>query len=177
MLVLSRSLQRQSWRASDAVAGAARRCSPRCSPSSILGATSVAASKPWQDWRTWQISGFGTAHLRFNWMQNYARLLDPATKAPVMHARPALCRLVLAGERARCLQRHHLARRRPVRHASSAGPSPTRRRLDAVPAAQLEPAGAAVTEPFSVASTYTDYLFVGGFAEIAGHRGTGCGCR
>ena len=47
----------------------------------------MAASKPWRDWRTWGVAGPGSARLGFDWMENYPRLLDPATNALVMRVK------------------------------------------------------------------------------------------
>ncbi len=81
---------------------------------SILGTTTVAAGRPLRDWRQWDILGAGTAHFRFDLMQNYPRLLDPAEDEVVMRVRSSVPTL-LAGERPRGLQRLQLERRRPGR--------------------------------------------------------------
>ena len=57
---------------------------------SILGATTVEAGKPLRDWRQWDIMGAGTAHFRFDRMQNYPRLLAPAEDEVVMRVRSAV---------------------------------------------------------------------------------------
>src|ERR1019366_290623 len=46
---------------------------------SLLGATPVAASKPWQDWSAWGPLGHSPSRLTFNWMLNFPSLLNPKT--------------------------------------------------------------------------------------------------
>ena len=70
MLVLSRSLRRERWRATDALAGAATATIAALLALSLLGATSVAASKPLRDWRTWEIAAADNARLGFDWMED-----------------------------------------------------------------------------------------------------------
>ncbi len=90
MLVLSRSLQRERWKSSDMVAGAITATLAAVLAFSIIGATSVEAGRPLRDWRTWDIAGVGSTHLRFDWMQNYPRLLDHANDERVMRVRSAV---------------------------------------------------------------------------------------
>ena len=65
-------------RAADAVAGGATAVVAALLALSVLGATSVEAGRPLQDWRAWSLAGPGTELLRFDWMQNYPRLLTRA---------------------------------------------------------------------------------------------------
>jgi protein-glutamine gamma-glutamyltransferase len=160
MLVLSRSLQREHWKSSDIAAGAITATLAAVLALSIIGATSVEAGRPLRDWRTWDIAGVGDAHLRFDWMQNYPRLLDPATNERVMRVRSAVPSYWRANA---------LANFDGASWWSDAPDSPPLRPIQrqdtyvyAVPPGGLEPSGKVVTESFEVASTYTNDLFIGG---------------
>ena len=52
LLMLSRSLERERWKPADSLAGLATTLIAALLGFSLLGATSAAASQPWQDWRT-----------------------------------------------------------------------------------------------------------------------------
>jgi len=160
MLVLSRSLQRERWRATDALAGAATATIAALLALSLLGATSVAASKPLQDWRTWGFGGADSALFVFDWLENYPRLLDPVTNERVMRVRSP----VASYWRANALDAFdgsnwssEASYNDPLTLGSAWGG-----RVYAVPLSHPEPPGKFVTESFEIVSTYTDHLFVGG---------------
>ena len=160
MLVLSRSLRRERWRATDALAGAATATIAALLALSLLGATSVAASKPLRDWRTWELAGADSARLGFEWMQNYPSLLDPTTNARVMRVRSP----VASYWRANALAGFDgttwfsgASSSQDLAPESTSGSF-----VDPVPLSYPEPPGKLVTESFEVVSTYTDHLFTGG---------------
>ena len=114
MLAVSRSLKRERLRTTDALAGGVTAVLAAVLALSILGTTTVAAGRPLRDWRQWDILGAGTAHFRFDLMQNYPRLLDPAKDEVVMRVRSS----VPTYWRANVLEDFsgvQLARRRPGR--------------------------------------------------------------
>ena len=159
-LVLSRSLQRDRWRATDALAGAVTAMVAALLALSLLSATSVAASQPWQDWRTWGLVGADSVRLRFDWMENYPRLLDPATNAQVMRVKSP----VASYWRANALADFNGttwfstdSRRFRLTPGSTSGSL-----IYPVPFNDPEPRGKLVTESFEVESTLTDHLFTGG---------------
>jgi transglutaminase-like putative cysteine protease len=161
MLVLSRSLQRERWRSSDVAAGAISATIAAVLAFSIIGATSVEAGQPLRDWRTWDIAGVGDAHLGFNWMQNYPRLLDPGTDERVMRVRSS----VPSYWRANALVNFDGAswwsdapEAAPVKPSRESGSY-----VYAIPPGDVEPPGRVVTESFEVESTYTNDLFIGGW--------------
>lgn len=160
MLVLSRSLQRERWKSTDIAAGAITATIAAVLALSIIGATSVEAGRPLRDWRAWDIVGVGSTHLRFDWMQNYPRLLDPAANERVMRVRSA----VPSYWRANALAHFDGARwwsdtpeSPPVKPVQKRGSY-----VYAIPPAGLEPPGRVVTEAFEIESTYTNDLFIGG---------------
>ena len=83
-LMLSRSLLRRRWKLIDALTGGATVVIATLLAFSVLGTTSVSASKPWGDWRSWGAAGAGIAHISFDWMASFPTLLDPHTNVPVM---------------------------------------------------------------------------------------------
>ena len=160
MLVLSRSLQRERWKSADVAAGAITATIAAVLALSIIGATSVEAGRPLRDWRAWDIVGVGSTHLRFDWMQNYPRLLDPAANERVMRVRSA----VPSYWRANALAHFDgsswwsdTPESPPVEPVQERGSY-----VYAIPPAGLEPPGRVVTETFEVESTYTNALFIGG---------------
>ena len=161
MLVLSRSLQRERWKSSDMVAGAITATLAAVLAFSIIGATSVEAGRPLRDWRTWNIAGVGSTHLRFDWMQNYPRLLDPANNEQVMRVRSA----VPSYWRANALANFdgqswwsNAPGTQPVEPSQTKGTY-----VYAVPPGGIDPPGRVVTESFEVENTYTSNLFIGGW--------------
>lgn len=160
VLVLSRSLQRDRWRATDALAGALTATIAAFLALSLLSATSVAASQPWQDWRTWGRVDTDSARLGFNWMENYPRLLDPATNAQVMRVRSPLASYWRANA---------LASFNGTMWFSSASRDSrltpeviSGSYIYRLPTSSPQPSGKLVTESFQVESMYTNYFFTGG---------------
>ena len=161
MLVLSRSLQRERWKSSDIVAGAITATLAAVLAFSIIGATSVDAARPLRDWRTWDIAGVGSTHLRFDWMQNYPRLLDPANNERVMRVRSAVPSYWRANALANFDGQSWWSDApgiEPVEPAQKKGTY-----VYAVPPGGVEPPGRVVTESFEVENTYTNDLFIGGW--------------
>ena len=161
MLVLSRSLQRERWKSSDVVAGAITAALAAVLAFSIIGATSVEASRPLRDWRTWDIVGVGSARFRFDWMQNYPRLLDRANNERVMRVRSAVPSYWRANALANFDGQSWWS-------DAAASPSiePEQKQgtyVYAVPAGDVEPAGRVIQESFEVESTYTSALLIGGW--------------
>jgi len=170
MLVLSRSLQRERWRATDALAGAVTAMIAALFALSLLSATSVAASQPWQDWRTWGLVGTDRARLGFNWMENYPRLLDPATNAQVMRVRSPLASYWRANALANFdgttwFGSASLSGRLTPESVSGSY-------VYTVPNRSPEPHGKLITEFFQVESMYTNYLLTGGSPQALaiGHQ-------
>ena len=87
MLSLSRALGQQRQHATDALAGGVTAVLAALLALSIIGTTAVEAGRPLHDWRTWDITGPRTAKFRFDRMQNYPRLLEPANDVVVMRVR------------------------------------------------------------------------------------------
>jgi transglutaminase-like putative cysteine protease len=150
-------------RLADAVAGGATAIVAAVLALSVLGATTVEAGRPLQDWRTWDITGPGNALMRFDWMQNYPRLLAQDNDAVVMEVRSP----VASYWRANVLSDFNGTVWR-----SGLDTDPLRReRADGawryvVPrAADRGLQGRTVTQRFAVRATFTDHLFVGGWAS------------
>ena len=150
-------------RLADALAGGATAIVAAVLALSVLGATTVEAGRPLQDWRTWDIAGPGNALMRFDWMQNYPRLLAEDNDAVVMEVRSP----VASYWRANVLSDFTGT---VWRGGLDADPLP-RDRADgswryAVPrTADRGVQGRTVTQRFAVRSTFTDHLFVGGWAR------------
>ena len=87
VLMLSRSLERERWRFADALTGATTALIATLLALSLLGVTSVSASKPWGNWRAWGPSGDTVSSLSVDWMANFASLLDPHANALVMRVK------------------------------------------------------------------------------------------
>lgn len=164
LLVFSRSLQRDRWRAADVLAGAAAATIALLVALSLLSATSVAAAPPWQDWHKWGTAGTGSVHLSFDWMMNFPRLLNPATNAPVMRVKSPLASYwranALASFDGQTWSDVQSSYSDQVPRESSSSSSAYQ-----VPLTYAEPPGKLVTESFQVESAYTDHLFIGGSAR------------
>lgn len=162
LLAFSRSLERERGRAADAVAGAVTALLAALLAFSLLGATSVAAGQPWQDWRTWEILSASGAHLGFDWMENYPNLLDPRNDAPVMRVTSP----VATYWRANALEEFDGDTWfSGASYSAPLTPEPVGGSYHyALPQAPPRPADRLVTESFAVDATYTDYLFAGGDA-------------
>ena len=163
MLAVSRSLRRERTGATDALAGGVTAVAAALLALSILGTTTVEAGRPLRDWRQWDILGAGIARFRFDLMQNYPRLLDPAEDEVVMRVRSA----VPSYWRANVLE--------TFSGISWRGGVPDGRQLEPdlsdgdwvydVPPAQPAPQGRLVTQRFEIVRAYTDRLFSGGWPE------------
>jgi transglutaminase-like putative cysteine protease len=160
VLMLSRSLLRERWKFADAFAGGAMAVIATLLALSLLGTTSVSASKPWGNWRAWGPLADDISHIQFDWMANYPSLLNPRTNAPVMKVTSP----VASYWRANSLDFFSgsawlsgWSYTSPL----SADLSPGAYRYD-IPAAEPAAPGKAVTETFDISSLYTDFIFTGG---------------
>jgi transglutaminase-like putative cysteine protease len=158
MLVLSRSLRRERWRASDALAGAATATIAALLALSLLGATSVAASPPLWDWSSWGTSSTGDARIGYDWIQSSLHLLTDPSDAVVMRVQSP----VASYWRANALSAFDGANwfTSPQTRVVPVGPVGATSYF--VPSSSPDPPGRLVTESFAISSTYTDHLFVGG---------------
>ena len=98
LLVLSRSLERRTWRLRDAIPGVLVGGAGAALAVLLLVAAPSAAAAPWQDWRTWNPFNQGSSVYSFNWLQNYPQLLDPANNVVIMRVRVVQA-VLLAGQR------------------------------------------------------------------------------
>ncbi len=160
LLASSRSLERARWRTKDALAGGAAAMIAAVLALLLLATTSVAASRPWQDWTTWGIAGPDDSSVSFDWMENFPRLLDPATDAVVMRVTSPLA----SYWRANALSRFdgtswYSGASYDEQYANGWSAPPFTYK---VPPAPPQPNGTRVTESFHVRSMSTNYLFAGG---------------
>jgi transglutaminase-like putative cysteine protease len=163
LLMLSRSLQRERWRRGDAVAGAATAMIAAVLALFVLGATSVAAREPWQDWRTWDLLETDGSRFAFDSMDAYGRLLDPDKDALVMRVRSPLA----SYWRANALGRFDGSSWSTGERAQD--------RLDgerafdtstySVPSSGPVPPGTLVTQRFELEALTTEYFLTGGAAR------------
>ena len=111
LLALSRSLQRGRGAPAGVVAGAGVAALAALLALVLLGATPVAAGKPWRDWSAWGPFGSGPVARR---LRLDAQLPEPSRPQDQRHRpdRRVAARLVLARQRPRDLQRQGLARQR-----------------------------------------------------------------
>jgi hypothetical protein len=147
----------------DALAGGATATAAAVLALSVLGATTVEAGRPIQDWRTWDITGPGNALMRFDWMQNYPRLLSQGNDAVVMEVRSPVAsywRANVLSDFTGTVWRGGLDAE-PLRRDRADGSW----KYSVPRAADRGVRGRTVTQRFSVRSTYTDHLFVGGWAR------------
>lgn len=160
LLTLSRSLARERWSPRDAVAGSTIALLAALFALFLLGTTSLEASKPWQDWRTWDLIGDESSRLDFDWTLDYPSLLDPQTDAPIMRVESP----VASYWRANALDDFdgvswsggwRFGRQLPNRGAAGSY-------TYTVPVGDVVPLGRTVTEVFKTRSFYTDFLFAGG---------------
>ena len=158
LLALTRPLPREHARLASAVAGGATATLAALLALSVLGATTVDAGRPLQDWRAWQLADPKAAVLEFNWMQNYPKLLAPAGDAIVMKVHSPVASYWRANVLSEFIGSAWI---------SASDEVPLHRRgndgswMYDVRAAHGTQ-GRTVTERFDVQSTYTDHLFVGG---------------
>jgi transglutaminase-like putative cysteine protease len=163
LLALAHPLPRARAHLADALTGGATATVAVVLALSVLGVTTVEAGRPLQDWRTWDITGPGNALMRFDWMQNYPRLLARDNDAVVMEVRSP----VASYWRANVLSDFNGT----VWRSGLDDEPLSRGRADGswtyeVPrTADRGVQGRSVTQRFDIRSTYTDHLFVGGWAS------------
>jgi transglutaminase-like putative cysteine protease len=163
VLMFSRSLERQRWRLGDTLAGGAVALFASLLALSLLATTPLAASQPWGNWRAWGPYGSGISNLTFDWMTNFARLLDPQTNAPVLRVASP----VAAYWRANALDAFdgtswvNSVRSWSFDARLPAGVS-TGNYTYTVPESAPPPPGKTVTEIFQIQAAYTDFFFTGG---------------
>jgi transglutaminase-like putative cysteine protease len=161
LLVLARALERERWKPSDSLAGVATTLVASLLGLFLLGATSAAATTPWQDWRTWggPVSTHVSTNAAFNWLEDYPALLDPADAVVMRVESP-----VASYWRANALDyftgtNWFGAGSSRQRLVAQAGAPPFRY---SAPRAVPEPPGKLVGQKFEIRSLFTDYFFVGG---------------
>ena len=162
MLSLSRSLRQQRRHATDALAGGVTAMLAALLALSIIGTTAVEAGRPLGDWRSWDITGPRTATFRFDLMQNYPRLLDPAKDVVVMRVRSPLAsywRANVLGDFTGMAWRGGPPDGRELRPQARGGDW-----VYEAPPLRPAPQGRYVTQRFEIEASYTDRLFVGGWA-------------
>jgi transglutaminase-like putative cysteine protease len=162
LLVVSRPAGRRRLGAAEAVAGGLTVVLAATFALSFMGATAVEAGRPLRDWRTWDLGGPGSGAFRFNFMQNYPQLLDPANDALVMRVRsrvPSYWQANVLDEFTGLLWRRSLPDGPDVRAVIADGTWTYE-----LPAPQTVPEGRAVTQRFEIRRTYVDRLLVGGWA-------------
>ena len=161
MLVLSRSLERRTWRLRDAIPGVRSEWSGSLLAIILLGAAPSAAAAPWQDWRAWNPFNQGSPIYSFNWLQNYPELLNPANNVVIMKVQspqPSYWRAnALDSFTGRGLG---LVPELPAGDLERV--QQTTGYVYSIPAADPSPPGQTVTERFQVRSVYTNYFFIGG---------------
>lgn len=162
VLMLSRALERQRWRPSDVLAGGATAVVALALSLSVLGATSVSAAKPWQDWRSWDpFQGVRTSRIDFDWMADFRGLLDPRHATEAMQVTSP----VATYWRANSLNifngwswRARGASVTPLQPLNAAGG-----RVFLVPPTHPSPAGRTVRETFTLTSVSSRFVFAGGW--------------
>ena len=160
VMVLSRSLERRTWRLRDAVPGVLVGAAGAALAVVLLAAAPSAAAAPWQDWRTWDPFNQGSSIYSFNWLQNYPQLLNPANNVVIMKvesSKPSYWRANALDEftgQAWVASQGFLQEIERTRETTSY--------VYSIPAADPAPAGQTVTERFQVRSVYTNYFFTGG---------------
>jgi protein-glutamine gamma-glutamyltransferase len=160
LLALTRPLPREHVRLASAVAGGVTATLAAVLALSVLGATTVEAGRPLQDWRTWQLVDPKAAVLDFDWMQNYPKLLAPTDDAVVMEVRSPVASYWRANVLAEFIGSAWISTSDEVPLDRQARGGSWTYDVTAVHGTQ----GRTVTERFDVRNTYTDHLFVGGSA-------------
>ncbi|HEX5643475.1 MAG TPA: transglutaminaseTgpA domain-containing protein [Thermoleophilia bacterium] len=162
MLSLSRSLGQQRRHATDALAGGVTAVLAALLALSIIGTTAVEAGRPLHDWRSWDITGPRTAKFRFDRMQNYPRLLEPANDVVVMRVRSPIAsywRASVLADFTGTTWRGGAPDGRELRPQARGGDW-----VYEAPQIRPAPQGRLVTQRFEIEGAYTDRLFVGGWA-------------
>jgi transglutaminase-like putative cysteine protease len=169
LFVLSRALDRQTWRVRDAVAGGLTGVvGSGLALALLIAAPSVAAS-PWKDWKTWNFFNSPRTQFAFNWLQNYPQLLNPAQNAPIMRVTSPLPSYWRASAldtftgSAWVTSRAFLS---PLEARPQEKSDGTSSYSYDIPNREPTPPGKSVTESFDIHSVYTNYFFVGGAARL-----------
>ena len=160
VLILSRSLERRTWRVRDAIPGVLVGAAGAALAVVLLGAAPSAVASPWEDWRAWNPFNQGSAIYSFNWLQNYPQLLSPANDTPIMRVestRPSYWR---ANALDQFTGQAWVASQGFLKQIGRT--HDTGNYIYAIPPADPAPVGATVTESFHVRSVYTNYFFTGG---------------
>jgi transglutaminase-like putative cysteine protease len=173
LLMLSRSLERERWKPVDSLAGVATTVIASLLGLSLLGATSAAASQPWQDWRTWggTVVTHESTSIAFSGIRDYPGLLDPKNDAEVMRVKSP----VASYWRANALDYFtgsEWSGDKTLQALLTPEPASGLYRYS-IPNAGLEPPGRLVTEGFRIGALYTDYYFTGGTPRTLVLRGRG----
>jgi transglutaminase-like putative cysteine protease len=160
VMVLSRSLERRTWRLRDAIPGVLVGAAGAALAVALLGAAPSAAAAPWQDWRNWDPFNQGSSIYSFNWLQNYPELLNPANNVVIMKvesSKPSYWRANALDDftgQAWVSSQGFLQSIERTRQTAGY--------VYSIPPAVPAPAGQTVTERFQVRSVYTNYFFTGG---------------
>jgi transglutaminase-like putative cysteine protease len=164
LLALSRSLERGRGAPTGVAAGAGVAVLAALLALLLLGATPVAASKPWQDWSAWGPLRHSPSRLTFNWMLNFPSLLNPKTNTPVLRVESPIASYWRANALETFTGDAWLSsdsRGRPLTTEGAAGLG-----TYDIPADGRAPTGTKVAELFKVQSLYTSFLFTGGTPEV-----------
>ena len=162
LLVVSRALRREHLRPADALAGGLTVGLAAVLALSLLGATAVEAGRPLKDWRDWDLGGSRSDRFRFDFMQNYPRLLDPANDEVVMRVRsqvPSYWRANVLDEFDGATWRSSVPAGAELRPSARDGAW-----VYTVPAQRPAPQGKSVIQRFELRRMRVDRLLVGGWA-------------
>jgi transglutaminase-like putative cysteine protease len=163
LFVLSRSLDRSTWRLRDAVAGGLVGAVGGALALLLLVAAPSTASAAWYDWRSWDL-GAGSVYT-FNWLQNYPKLLDPKNNALVMEVESPLPSYWRANALDNFTGTAWVTSQAFTRRLTA--DSVNGQYEYEIPASDPAPDGTALTEQFSLQkSVSTNYLFIGGDARL-----------
>ncbi len=163
VLVTSRALKRTGGRITDILIGGAVGLLATVLAFTLLSATSVAASKPWQDWRTWGLPESSSVYV-FNWLQNYPRLLDPANNVVVMRVKSPIPTYWRANALDTFTGSAWLATQPFVNELDAEGSNGSY--TYTMPGRQPRTTGQTITETFHITSVFTNYFFTGGNARV-----------
>jgi transglutaminase-like putative cysteine protease len=162
LLVVSSALRREHLRPAEGLAGGLTVGLAAVFALSLLGATAVEAGRPLQDWRDWDLGGSRSDRFRFDFMQNYPRLLDPANDEVVMRVRsqvPSYWRANVLDAFDGSAWRSSLPAGAELRPSAVDGSW-----VYAVPPQRPAPQGESVIQRFEIQRMRVDRLLVGGWA-------------
>ena len=163
VLVTSRALKRTGGRITDILVGGAVGLLATVLAFTLLSATPAAASKPWQDWRTWGLPESNSVYV-FNWLQNYPRLLDPGNNVVVMRVKSPIPTYWRANALDTFTGSAWLATEPFVNELAAEGSNGSY--TYTAPGRQPRTTGQTITETFHVTSVFTNYFFTGGNARV-----------